>query len=179
MNYLPDGRTKMTRSSGRRGRSEQSVSASGMSSGHRFVGGVCGYDGTRMREIRRFSAGMTGITVMRTGRLQILPWTGCGLGEIPGSRRSWENYRVLLRKAERTLGWCVSDGGTLLRERALHPVAVIAVMQRLRWLRREKMQRECIRRFWETPLRTGERRYYDNFLYLFAMLALSGNYRIY
>jgi len=39
--------------------------------------------------------------------------------------------------------------------------------------------KECIRRFWETPLRTGERRYYDNFLYLFAMLALSGNYRIY
>lgn len=32
--------------------------------------------------------------------------------------------------------------------------------------------------FWNQPLRRGERRYYDNCLYLFALLALSGNYRI-
>lgn len=33
--------------------------------------------------------------------------------------------------------------------------------------------------FWNQPLRKGKRRYYDNCLYLFALLALSGNYRIY
>lgn len=33
--------------------------------------------------------------------------------------------------------------------------------------------------FWNQPLRKGSRRYYDNCLYLFALLALSGNYRIY
>ncbi|MCQ2495026.1 MAG: glycosyl hydrolase family 8 [Lachnospiraceae bacterium] len=38
---------------------------------------------------------------------------------------------------------------------------------------------KSVRRLWETPLRTGKYRYYDNCLYLFAMLALSGNYRIY
>ena len=32
--------------------------------------------------------------------------------------------------------------------------------------------------FWKQPLRKGDRRYYDNCLYLFALLALSGNYRI-
>lgn len=32
---------------------------------------------------------------------------------------------------------------------------------------------------WNQPLRKGVRRYYDNCLYLFALLALSGNYRIY
>lgn len=32
--------------------------------------------------------------------------------------------------------------------------------------------------FWNQPLRKGARRYYDNCLYLFALLALSGNYRI-
>ena len=32
--------------------------------------------------------------------------------------------------------------------------------------------------FWNQPLRKGVRRYYDNCLYIFAMLALSGNYRI-
>ena len=37
----------------------------------------------------------------------------------------------------------------------------------------------CVRQFWETPLRKGDRRYYDNCLYMFAFLALSGNYRIY
>lgn len=32
--------------------------------------------------------------------------------------------------------------------------------------------------FWNQPLRKGVRRYYDNCLYLFSLLALSGNYRI-
>ena len=35
-----------------------------------------------------------------------------------------------------------------------------------------------LKTFWNTPLRTGKRRYYDNCLYLFAMLMLSGNYKI-
>lgn len=36
-----------------------------------------------------------------------------------------------------------------------------------------------VKRFWELMPRTGARRYYDNCLYLFAFMALSGNYRIY
>ncbi len=32
--------------------------------------------------------------------------------------------------------------------------------------------------FWNKPMRKGGRRYYDNCLYMFALLALSGNYRI-
>ena len=36
----------------------------------------------------------------------------------------------------------------------------------------------CVRRFWNTPLRDGPHRYYDNCLYFFALLALSGGYRI-
>lgn len=39
--------------------------------------------------------------------------------------------------------------------------------------------RQWVEWFWNQPLRRGERRYYDNCLYLFALLALSGNYRIY
>ena len=34
------------------------------------------------------------------------------------------------------------------------------------------------KKLWDTPLREGKRRYYDNCLYLFAMLMLSGNYKI-
>lgn len=36
----------------------------------------------------------------------------------------------------------------------------------------------AVEQFWNLPLRTGVRRYYDNCLYLFAFMALSGNYRI-
>ena len=37
----------------------------------------------------------------------------------------------------------------------------------------------AVKRFWDTPMRTGRRRYYDNCLYFFAILALSGKYVIY
>lgn len=69
--------------------------------------------------------------------------------------------------------------GTPVPEKALHPVAVIAVNAEASLAADGTYAKACVKRFWETPLRTGERRYYDNFLYLFAMLALSGNYRIY
>ena len=42
----------------------------------------------------------------------------------------------------------------------------------------KEMAMRWVRRLWQEPLRQGERRYYDNCLYFFAFLALSGNYRI-
>ncbi len=69
--------------------------------------------------------------------------------------------------------------GTILEEKALHPVAIIATnAQASLAAQNEKNLKECVDLFWNTPLRTGERRYYDNCLYLFALLSLSGNYRI-
>lgn len=38
---------------------------------------------------------------------------------------------------------------------------------------------EFVRAFWESPLNTGQYRYYDNLLYMLALLHLSGNFRIY
>ena len=69
--------------------------------------------------------------------------------------------------------------GTPLDEKALHPVAIIAVNAEASLAADGKYAKHCVEKFWNTPLRTGDRRYYDNFLYMFAMLALSGNYRIY
>ena len=69
--------------------------------------------------------------------------------------------------------------GTVLPGKALHPVAMIATNAQAGLIAESKNAKECIRRFWNTPLRTGKRRYYDNCLYFFAFLALSGNYRIY
>lgn len=69
--------------------------------------------------------------------------------------------------------------GTVLEGKALHPVAILATNAQAGLIVEDENSYACIRKFWETPLRTGDRRYYDNCLYFFAFLALSGNYRIY
>lgn len=68
--------------------------------------------------------------------------------------------------------------GRVLAEPALHPVAITATNAQASLAAKGVYARQFVERFWNTPLRTGERRYYDNFLYLFAFMALSGNYRI-
>lgn len=61
---------------------------------------------------------------------------------------------------------------------ALHPVAVTATTAQASLASDNTYTKEWAKRFFDLPLRTGERRYYDNCLYFFAFLALSGNYRI-
>lgn len=69
--------------------------------------------------------------------------------------------------------------GTVMPGEAMHPVAMTAVNAAASLAAEEgPYALTCVKRFYETPLRTGERRYYDNCLYLFAFLALSGNYRM-
>jgi oligosaccharide reducing-end xylanase len=68
--------------------------------------------------------------------------------------------------------------GTILEGEALHPVAICAVNAEASLAANGPYAEECVRRFWNTPLRTGARRYYDNCLYFFAFIALSGEYRI-
>ena len=69
--------------------------------------------------------------------------------------------------------------GTPYDEPAMHPVAITAVLGAASISSESQYADECLRRFWETPLRTGKRRYYDNCLYFFCMMMLSGQYRIY
>ena len=69
--------------------------------------------------------------------------------------------------------------GTKLEEKALHPVAMLASNAAAGALTDNPAGAYWIRRFLETPLRLGDRRYYDNCLYFFSYLLLSGNYRIY
>jgi oligosaccharide reducing-end xylanase len=70
--------------------------------------------------------------------------------------------------------------GSPCPEPALHPVGLIATnaMAALA-LDPGGAADRVVLRFWETPLREGKRRYYDNCLYFFALLALSGRYRVY
>lgn len=68
--------------------------------------------------------------------------------------------------------------GTIIDEKAMHPVAIIATNAMASLASKGKYKKECVDKFWNTPLRKGDRRYYDNCLYLFSFLALSGNYKI-
>lgn len=69
--------------------------------------------------------------------------------------------------------------GTMLPDAALHPTAIIATNAMTALAIDNDNTRACLELFWNTPLRDGVRRYYDNCLYLFSFMALSGNYRIY
>ncbi|HKM18113.1 MAG TPA: glycosyl hydrolase family 8 [Limnochordia bacterium] len=69
--------------------------------------------------------------------------------------------------------------GRILPGKALHPVAITATNAHASLAAKGPYWEECARKLWDTPLRSGDRRYYDNCLYMFALLALSGNYRIY
>jgi len=72
--------------------------------------------------------------------------------------------------------------GTVLEGEALHPVAITATNAQASLASGKPLPQyalRCVQEFWNTPMRRGDRRYYDNCLYMFAMLALSGSYRIY
>ncbi len=85
---------------------------------------------------------------------------------------------------------CVYDvDGTPTEKNVLHPLGLLATTAQgaLTVAKEESEDTESdwnvakrwVEWFWNQPLRKGDRRYYDNCLYLFALLALSGNYRIY
>lgn len=69
--------------------------------------------------------------------------------------------------------------GTVLDQPALHPVGLFATNAQASLAAKGPYAKEYVKEFFAMPLRTGDRRYYDNCLYLFALLALSGNYRAY
>ena len=66
-----------------------------------------------------------------------------------------------------------------MREVSMHPVGLVATNAVLALATSGPNAEKAVRLFWDTPPRTGKRRYYDNCLYFFATLALSGRYRVY
>ena len=61
----------------------------------------------------------------------------------------------------------------------MHPTAILAVLGAASAASQSEHREKFLRLFAETPLRKGVRRYYDNCLYFFCLLMLTGNYRIY
>ncbi|MFC5531321.1 glycosyl hydrolase family 8 [Cohnella yongneupensis] len=68
--------------------------------------------------------------------------------------------------------------GEPFEEKSLHPVGLLATNAMASLAATGPNAKANVELFWNTPVRTGGRRYYDNCLYMFTMLALSGKFRI-
>ncbi|MCL2363511.1 MAG: glycosyl hydrolase family 8 [Defluviitaleaceae bacterium] len=69
--------------------------------------------------------------------------------------------------------------GTPVDLPAMHPTAIIATNAAGSLAAEGEYRLKWVADFWKTPLRRGHRRYYDNCLYLFCLLMLAGEYRVY
>ena len=75
-------------------------------------------------------------------------------------------------------GHKVSGADYNMDDKVLHPVGLIATNAAASLAATDGPNaRALVQKFWETPLRKGDRRYFDNFLYASSFLALSGNYK--
>lgn len=101
-------------------------------------------------------------------------------GKDEGQRVAADRLFAFFGDAEKVgeFGVYEVDGTKIEGEAALHPVGLLATNAQGALASDTELAKTWVKRFWETPLRTGVRRYYDNCLYFFALLALSGNYRI-
>ncbi len=107
-------------------------------------------------------------------------WFGKDAGHYAAPVRLMKFLRTDLEAAR-----CVFEvDGTPLEMTVLHPLGLLATTaQGALTVEKDSADWEVAKKwvewFWNQPLREGDRRYYDNCLYMFAILALSGNYRIY
>ena len=89
-------------------------------------------------------------------------------------------YLGFFERPENTDDWnhIFELDGTKLETPALHPVAIVATNAAAHVIVDNNDSRKWAERFINTPLRRGDRRYYDNCLYFFSYMILSGNYRM-
>lgn len=97
-----------------------------------------------------------------------------------GQRKAADNIQRFLIDAGRKDTYYIYevDGSIAVKDVALHPVGLPATVAQASLAADNEFTREWVEKFWNMEMRTGIRRYYDNCLYFFAFLALSGNYRI-
>ena len=69
--------------------------------------------------------------------------------------------------------------GKVQSEPAMHPTAIRAVLGAASIASHSENRIRFLKEFAELPMRKGVRRYYDNCLYFFCLLMLTGNYKIY
>ena len=98
-----------------------------------------------------------------------------------------KEYEAIARNAQRFIATqlpeenyraCMLDGSRT-GEKAMHPTAITAACAASVIAGQSEEADMWLRRFAALPMRKGERRYYDNCLYFFSLLMLSGQYKIY
>lgn len=96
-----------------------------------------------------------------------------------GQRAAADRIQDFLFEAGRTGDYHTYElDGRIADVNVLHPVAITATVAQASLASESPHRMEWVERFFKLPLREGKRRYYDNCLYFFAFLALSGRYRI-
>ena len=102
-------------------------------------------------------------------------WFGVDAGHFAAAKNI---QKFLAEDARKGHYYIYEIDGRIAGEEALHPVAITVTVAQSVLAGETEYSKEWIDRFWNLPMRTGDRRYYDNCLYVFAFLALSGNYRM-
>ena len=102
-------------------------------------------------------------------------WFGIDCGQRAAADRIQEFLLEAGRKGEYHT---YEVDGRIADVNVLHPVAITATTAQASLASRSPHRMEWVELFFKLPLREGKRRYYDNCLYFFAFLALSGRYRI-
>lgn len=104
-------------------------------------------------------------------------WNKKDVGQI---KAAYNIQRALLSDMRNDTYHIYEVDGRVAGEKALHPFGITAtVAESVLASPFDEVAREWIDKFFNMPLRKGDRRYYDNCLYFFAFIALSGNYKIY
>jgi oligosaccharide reducing-end xylanase len=98
-------------------------------------------------------------------------------GKRPAYKAIADNLQRFLWDREPFMTYTVD--GKKKQPPALHPTAIISTTAAASLATDTALSRKWVEKFWRTPPRKGERRYYDNCLYFFCLLMLAGEYRAY
>lgn len=93
------------------------------------------------------------------------------------SRIAAAMQRFFAGKSEEERNTVYTVEGEPQEEKVLHPIGLLATIAEASLVSADASAMQWVKEFWNTPMRKGDRRYYDNCLYFFAVLALSGRYR--
>lgn len=102
-------------------------------------------------------------------------WFGVDKGQCAAAANI---QRFLWEYAEKNEYFVWEIDGTKATDETICPLGIPVTVAQSVLAAETEYSREWVERFWNLPMTTGKWRYYDNCLYLFAFLALSGNYKI-
>ncbi len=103
-------------------------------------------------------------------------WFGIDEGQIAAVAKQQQFLEAEMKTMD--FGIYEIDGRRIEGEKALHPTAIVATTAQGSLASEGELAKKWVKTFFDTPLRKGDRRYYDNCLYIFAFLALSGRFKI-